>query len=334
MLDDNKYQKYFDEFNNYSAQNSLGSKYLDLGQIIITTKYYQIIYYRKLSSNNISICNYNCNNRIFLVIPSIFNSPEILLLAKSSSFINKLRQYGEVFLVDWFEVDRANYLLDDYVLRIIEIITDLRQKKNQQLDLIGHCIGGNLALAATVIEPNLIRTLTLLSTPWDFSHLTIAQNLYNYFNLDNYVQNLPMIPKLHMQILFFLLLPNYFNIKLDKFFSSTVKEEIDLSFRIENWLMSGTAISNSTYKQIMNELICNNILAKLRWRVNNRVINPALITRPVYQVTAVKDRIAPKSSILPLHNLLQKSKVFEVPGGHISYLINDGASNLFMEYLK
>lgn len=330
MLADNKYQKYFDEFNNYSTQNFLGNKYLDLGQVVTTTKYYQILYYTKLLSKDIFICG----NRVFLVIPSIFNSPEILLLAKSSSFINKLRQCGEVFLVDWFEVDRADYLLDDYVLRIVEIITGLGQKNNQQIDLIGHCIGGNLAIAATIIEPHFIRTLTLLSTPWDFSHLTIAQNLYNYFSLDKYVQNLPMIPKLHMQILFFLLFPSYFNMKVDKFFSMSLEEGIDLSFRVENWLMSGTAISNGTYQQIMNEVISNNILVKLQWRVNNKIINPVLITKPVYQVIASNDKIAPKSSILPLHNLLQKSKIFEVAGGHISYLINDGVSNLFMEYLK
>jgi polyhydroxyalkanoate synthase len=216
---------------------------------------------------------------------------------------------------------------------IIEIITNLGLK-NTLIDLVGHCIGGNIAVATSTIMPNSIRTLTLLSTAWDFSHFAVAQNMQKYFNLDNYVQNLPMIPKLHIQILFFLLLPNHFSMRLDKFFTITSLEARDLSFRVENWLMSGTAIARSTYRQIIDDIISDNMLAKLQWRVNNVIIDPALIDKPVYQIIANDDKIVPKSSILALHRLLKKSKLFEIAGGHISYLINDNLPNLFEEYTK
>lgn len=85
-----------------------------------------------------------------------------------------------MFLVDWFEVDEADYLLEDYVKRVVEIISkiisNLRQKK-YQIDLVGHCIGGIIGMAATIIVPNMIRTLTLLSTPWDFFHFATARNI-------------------------------------------------------------------------------------------------------------------------------------------------------------
>ncbi|MFU7503032.1 MAG: hypothetical protein ACE1S7_06535 [Candidatus Tisiphia sp.] len=91
---------------------------------ITKTKYYQILYYKTLASQDCIISK----KRIFLVIPSIFNSPEILFLAKSKSFVDNLRHCGEVFLVDWFEVDEADYLLEDYVKRVVKIISNLRQK--------------------------------------------------------------------------------------------------------------------------------------------------------------------------------------------------------------
>ncbi|WP_375332438.1 MULTISPECIES: alpha/beta fold hydrolase [unclassified Candidatus Tisiphia] len=329
MLDNDKYQKYFDQYSDYSSKYLLGNKYCSLGKKITKTKYYQILYYKTLASQDCIISN----KRIFLVIPSIFNSPEILFLAKSKSFVGNLRHCGEVFLVDWFEVDEADYLLEDYVKRVVEIISNLRQK-NYQIDLVGHCIGGIIGMAATIIVPNMIRTLTLLSTPWDFSHFATARNIYQYLGLDYYVRNLPMIPKLHIQILFFLLMPNYFSTKLDKFFTITVPKIRDLSFRVENWLMSGTALSRNTYIQIMDDVVGNNMLAKLQWKVNNIIIDPTLINKPVYQIIASNDKIVPKSSMLSLHKLFRESMIFEVPSGHISYLINNNLDTLFKEYIR
>ncbi len=324
MLQD-KYQKYFHEYNDYSARYLLGNNYLKLGRQIAKTPYYQILYYKGLKNNN---------ERSFLVIPSIFNSPEILFLSNSKSFIDNLRQYGQVFLVDWFELNEADYLLEDYALRVIEIIGELRQKNIHAIDLIGHCIGGNLSIAAAVIVPGSINTVTLLSTGWDFSHFSLPYNIYQYLGLDLHVQNLPMIPKLYIQILFFLLFPNQFNDKLDKFSTLKSEEERDLAFRIENWLLSGTALPKSTYLQIMNDIIRDNMFVELQWKVNNIIIDPSLIVKPIYQITANNDKLVPKSSILALHKLLKNSTFFEVEGGHISYLINDNIPNLFTRYVR
>ncbi|WP_341763634.1 alpha/beta fold hydrolase [Candidatus Tisiphia endosymbiont of Beris chalybata] len=322
MLQD-QCQQYFDEYNYYSSLNSLGNNYLKLAQIVTKTPYYQILSYKSLKNNN---------NKTFLVIPSIFNSPEILFLSHSISFIDNLRQYGNVFLVDWFELNKANYLLEDYAKWVVEVVIALRKKNNQIIDLIGHCIGGNLAIAAAIIFPDSIRTLTLLSTPWDFSHFALSRNIHQYFGLGSDVQNLSMIPKLYIQILFFLMFSGQFSGKLNKFFVIKSLKEKDLTFRIENWLLSGAALPKGTYMQIMDEIIGNNMFMKLQWQVDNVIMNPSLITKPVYQIVADNDKIAPGSSILPLHKLFKKSTLIKVKGGHISYLINNKLSALLREY--
>lgn len=324
MLKNSRYQEYFDEYNDYADKNLLGKQYIKSGTKVAVSKNYQILHYAKLSS---------CHNRTFLVIPSIFNSVEILFLSKSQSFIDNLREYGEVFLIDWFEVDDTNYLLDDYVNRVVEIIAKLKQKKSQ-IDLVGHCLGGIIGLAASIMAPKNIRTLTLLSTPWDFSHFITIRTIYQYLKMDSYLQDAPIIPKLHIQILFFLLFPNYFNEKIDKFFSMSDTKEKDLFFRVENWLLSSIDLPKGVYRQIMDEIIMDNMLANGKWVINGTVINPALIDVPVYLVAANQDEIVPKSSVLSLHGLLKESTMFEVDGGHISYLINDKVHNLFKEYTK
>ncbi|WP_342270695.1 alpha/beta fold hydrolase [Rickettsia endosymbiont of Orchestes rusci] len=382
MLDSNKFQEYFDQYNSYSKTYNLGSKYLELGKKVMQTRYYRLLYYpamsfprrresgknnnphefaseynnekrvqpdklspdSRLRGNDIKgwgndvkrygndiedISKVKKPNKTFLIVPSIFNSPEIFFLSRDKNFIDNLRECGEVFLIDWSEVKNPEYLLDDYVRQVIEIIDKLKKRGITSINLIGHCLGGNLAIAANVIAPGSIQTLTLLTTPWDFSHFFYIRQFHRYFDLDYYVDNLPVIPKIHLQILFFLLFPNYFNVKLDKFFSLTSLKEQDLAFRIENWLMSGNSLPKATYYQIMQNILDDNMFANLRWKINNTVIDPGLINQPVYIVTANNDQIVPKSSILSLHRLLKDSTLLEVEGGHISYLVNNKLVKLF-----
>ncbi|KJV79461.1 MULTISPECIES: alpha/beta fold hydrolase [spotted fever group] len=233
--------------------------------------------------------------KTFLIIPSIFNSPEIFFLARDKSFIENLRSYGEVYL-------------------------------------IGYCIGGNLAIATNVLMPKFIKTLTLLTCSWDFSHFFYIRMLHRYLKLDSGIANLPIISKIHIQILFFLLFLDYFNAKLKKFFSITSDKEQELAFRIENWLMSGNSISKEVYNQIIQNISDENMFIHLKWTIDNFIIDLSLIHCPVYIVAAEDDQIVPKSSILPLQKLLKNSKLIDVAGGHISYLINDKLDKLFKEY--
>jgi len=321
-MNSDKYQKYFNEYSDYSNKYLGSSRYLAEGKRIITTKYYQILRYEKYQTIY--------SDKKFLVIPSIFNSPEILFLGRNKGFIDNLRGYGEVLLIDWFEVLEADYSLNDYVQRIAEIITNLNFTN---LNIIGHCIGGNLAIASSIIAPNSIETITLLTTPWDFSHLANIHKIYQRFNIEQHIRNLPIVPKIYIQILFFLLSPNYFDNKVDRFFKLTSNKDKDLSFKIERWLLSGFALPQATYRQIMDDLIEQNILVNNKWTISGKIINPELINKPIYQIIANNDHLVPKSSILPLLTSFKNSTIFEVEGGHISYLINDKISNLFKRYM-
>jgi len=356
MQNNDKYQEYFDLYNNYAKAHNLGNKYLELGKVIMQTKYYRLLYYpstmsfptlslsfpqkRESRKNKLKMDSCDQRNdiersrddsRSFLIIPSIFNSPEIFFLARDKSFIENLRNHGEVYLIDWLEVKESSYLLDDYVHRVTEIISNLN---SNDINLIGHCIGGNLAVAANVLMPKFIKTLTLLTCSWDFSHFFYVKMLHQYLKLDSYVENLPLIPKIHIQILFFLLFPDYFKVKLDKFFSLTSLKDHDLAFRVESWLMSGHSIPNSTYHQIMQNILGENMFMNLKWKIGDVVVDPSVINCPIYIVAANNDQIAPKSSILPLQKLLKNSNLIEVKGGHISYLINDQLIELFKRYDK
>ncbi|KJW04871.1 putative poly-beta-hydroxybutyrate polymerase [Rickettsia argasii T170-B] len=94
------------------------------------TEHYRVLYYSVLSrglstgssKNKLKMDSRFCENdkgevgndieinqddiKTFLIILSIFNS----LLARDKSFIENLRSYGEVYLIDWLEIEEPRRL--------------------------------------------------------------------------------------------------------------------------------------------------------------------------------------------------------------------------------
>ena len=333
--DANKYQLYFDQYKDFTKNSNIGSKYLTEATEVIPADNCQILRYESFQYNshkNKESINTMGGQRIFLIVPSFFNSPEILFLNRGRHFIDHLRDLGEVYIINWLEIDNPSFSLDDYVMGVVKSLINVSKKTGKQIDLIGHCIGGNVAIAATVIRNDLVNTLTLLTSPWDFTYLDLLRPTQAFFNLDYHVRQCAIIPKLYIQILFFLLFPNYFDTKLDKYFTFTSNEEKELFFKVEHWLMSGTSLPSATYFQLINSIIGDNIQVKKDWRVNGQIIDPSLLKQPVCLILAENDQIVPQNSILPLYKIFKKSTIVNVEGGHISYLISSKINYLFIVY--
>lgn len=309
-----QHQCYFELYQNFNQKNILGQQYLNRADE------------KKALSENVRLLYYKGDSKadcVFLVVPSIFNSPEILFLNRGErNFIDYLKQLGDVYLIDWLEVkDADNHSLNEYVIEAVKVIKHLHDKTGNVINLIGNCIGGNIALAAAVLEPKHIKTLTLLTTPWDFSHFSLATLLHKSFNFDGLIGPLSHVPKIYTQILFFLLFPHYFNAKLAKFFTSSGKNR-RLFFEVENWLISGHNLPKATYFQLIEKVLTANMFADKQWVINGKTIDPGLFTKPVCQVVAKDDQMVPLSSILPLQRCFKNSILLDTEGGHISYLLD------------
>lgn len=322
------HQSYVDDYNQFlsthvNLSNVFGKQYLCTAEQQINTENYRILKYAYKHSAKA--------NKIFFIIPSIFNSPEILFVSKHNNFIENLRNIGEVYLLEWHEIQNSNYCLNDYALAATEAVFFLANTTQQSINLIGHCLGGNIALAAAIIKQQYINSLTLLTTPWDFSHLSYASLLHKQLNLDASVRNLPQIPRIYFQTMFFLLFPHIFNEKIEKYSKLRCNEKKIFFLTIEFWLNSGHQIPNATYAQIMTDMLQNNIFVTKQWVVNNFIINPSLFKKPVLQIVAKNDYLVPRSAVEPLYNSFNNSFLLALEGGHINYLINDNV-NFFQQY--
>lgn len=320
-----KIEGFFEDYRQNASARVIGSKHLDYAdEIIKFSKNHEIMYYKSAISS--------INSHAFVIVPSIFNSVEILFLNSNFHFIDRLREYGDVYLINWLEIDDSKFNLNSYAIEAAEIITYVSDRTFKSINLIGHCIGGNIAIAASMLTQDLINNLTLLTTPWDFSHFKLIGNFHKKFNLDTNVEDLPLIPKIYIKILFFLLFPDYFNLKIEKYFNFTEDYRKELFIEVEHWLMSGVSLPKQAYSQIINELMIENYLLKKKWLINGKVIDIEKFQKPIFLAIAKSDQLVPRSSVLSLCTNMKNIKLIEMEGGHISYLIGSQLNEFFKQF--
>src|SRR5205085_8191365 len=110
-----------------------------------------------------------------LLVFALINRPDIFDLRPGNSFVELLLSQGfDVFLIDWgypeeedSEMGLEEYVCDELGWGIREV---LRASGQDELTLLGWCIGGTLSLMyAGWQRENPVRNLALLTTPVDTS---------------------------------------------------------------------------------------------------------------------------------------------------------------------
>jgi polyhydroxyalkanoate synthase len=261
------------------------------------------------------------SNQNFIVIPSLFNSPKILFFNQEQNYIEYMQLLGNVYLLEWKETKEA-LKLSDYAHEVAKVLQFTENTNSGDVNLVGHCIGGNISIFSMFIYNN-VRSLTLLTTPWDYSHFATSHLLSECLEIKKAIYGLETVPKIYVQMMFFMLFPNHYQTKVNKYFALDKIEAREKYLRIEQWLQSGIDIPSSLYNEILDDVIAKNILVNKNLYVNERLVSLDKIDIPTCIISAKEDQIAPLSSIVPLQKEIKKSTLISVEGGHINYLVNN-----------
>lgn len=100
------------------------------------------------------------SEQCFVVVPSLFNSSEILFFNEEQNYIEYLQQFGKVYLIEWLEAIRP-MSLSDYADLVVRGLQFVKNTTTCRINLVGHCIGGNLAILSA-LKFRCINSLTLL----------------------------------------------------------------------------------------------------------------------------------------------------------------------------
>ena len=272
---------------------------------------------------------------VILLVPSLVNRGYILDLNEKRSFARYLAKCGyRPLLVEWGYpgTDEANFGLDDYVAgRLVTILQDVADINGGPVPVVGYCMGGVLALAATLVDPAQVSKLVLLATPWDFMVAGPTQSRI----AAAFAPSLPQMLAIHdtlpvdvLQSLFASLDPFMIGEKFRRFKAMTMDSTKAHDFvALEDWLNDGVPLPRRVAVDCLIGWYVENRPAKGQWHIDDIDINPADLSCPVLAVIPENDRIVPPESAQALFEACPEDLRTELhpSAGHIGMMVGSRA---------
>ncbi|MFN7038812.1 MAG: alpha/beta fold hydrolase [Alphaproteobacteria bacterium] len=285
--------------------------------------------------NNVKLLHYKGKNskKKILFIPSIINKYYILDLKRKRSLARFLSKEYSVYILDWGQAHESINSLEDYIKIAVEVIKSLAS--SEKITLIGYCLGGVISIAASVICKNLIDSLALLATPWDFNKLTVTnQYIGNYQTFKQMTHTIQTISSEFIQSMFFA-----FQTKeiFDKFicFNNLKKPAVmNLFVAVEHWIKDGNDLSKKVIIDLVENFSINNITCHNKWFIKNKPINLSKVNFPVFVAIPTKDKIVPIESTLPILTQIERKTIVEIDTGHIGMIIGSKSKLVLWKPLK
>ncbi len=171
----------------------------------VGTTPYEIVY----EEDSLRLLRYRRETPAVYAEPVLFcyalvNRPYIVDLQPDRSVINQFLARGfEVYLIDWGVPSAADrtMTLHDYVDGLMKNVADyiVAKSPTPNFHLVGYCMGGTMSTIFTALHPELVKTLTLMAAPIDFSvggeqSLVTFWSNPDYFDVDALIDAFGNVP--------------------------------------------------------------------------------------------------------------------------------------------
>jgi polyhydroxyalkanoate synthase subunit PhaC len=289
----------------------------------------------RLRDYRINNCDANSHGggQPVLMVPSLVNRAYILDLTPRRSLMRHLAARGLApFLVDWDAPgpEETAFTLSDYVAGRLEaaleaVATETRRK----VAVAGYCMGGNLALALALRRPDLVASLTLMATPWDF-HAASAANgpMMRALSapLGGLIEASGALPVDMLQAMFASLDPNLAARKFAAFARLKKRSARARDFvALEDWANDGVALAGPVARECLFGWYGANDPKEGVWRIAGQPVLPERLCVPTLVVIPDRDRIVPPESSRPLAEAIPGARLMCVRGGHVGMLLSGRA---------
>jgi polyhydroxyalkanoate synthase subunit PhaC len=272
-----------------------------------------------------------------LLVFALINRPDIFDLRPGSSFVGYLLEEGfDVFLIDWGypEEEDADMGLDNYVCDELGsgIREVLRRSGQEELSLLGWCIGGTLSLLyGGVVPDNPVRNMVLLTTPVD-----TRGSLYERwvgresFDVDYVADGYKAIPGPAIDWANKLMKPvtNYWT-TYRQLWEAVLdgKSRREAYQAMARWIADNPPFPARAYQQWITWMYKENRLVQGNLRLRGELVDLGRIDQSLLVVTAGADHIAPPEGTRPLFAMVSSEDVTRLDrsGGHIGLMAGSRA---------
>jgi polyhydroxyalkanoate synthase len=272
-----------------------------------------------------------------LLVFALINRPDVFDLRHDNSFVQFLLGEGyDVFLVDWGVPDE-----EDADMGLAEFVCDelhwaaretLRSAGEDELTLLGWCIGGTLSAMYCALHPEgPVRNAVLLTTPID-----PTGSLYSTwvggdeFDVDLIADSYPVVPGAGIDWANKLMKPvtNYVTTYRKLWDNVRAGKPVRESYQaMAKWVADNPPFPAKAYREWITSMYKENQLVNGRLRLRGGRVDLRRIEQNLLVVTAGADHIAPREGTLPLLDLVASDDTTHLdrPGGHIGLMAGSKA---------
>ena len=279
-----------------------------------------------------------------LLVPSLINRHYVLDLMPGKSFAESLVAAGhDVYIIDWGtpEAEDRFVSFEDIVVGAIgrALRVSTRLAGTEDAHVLGYCLGGTLAVLHAALEPQRVRSLTLVAAPVDFhddgqlSHWTRTTSL----DTSAFVDGAGNVPWQLMQGAFQLLRPTLPLVKAVSLAQKAWDEPfLDGFFAIETWGNDNVSFPGACWRTYVEELYRKNALMNGTLRLGGRAVLMKSVRCPILCVTFEHDEIVPhrSASVLLDHVSSTDKENLHVPGGHVGAMVSSSAARKLWPKLR
>jgi polyhydroxyalkanoate synthase subunit PhaC len=253
----------------------------------------------------------------------------ILDLWKGNSFVQRLMDAGfDAFVLDWGEPDEADAAntLETYVQsqlpRALEAVTE--ETGSDDVNMIGYCMGGNLALLALAAQPELpVRNLVLMATPVDLHHLgPLAEALRDgRIDTESLIDDTGNIPAALVDRFFRIRKPTSDAVQYANLWQNLWNDDYMQGYQaMGRWVREHVPIPGAAARQLVDQWLRDNAFLDDTLRLGGRQVSLGDIRVPTLAVIATRDDIVVERAAAPVVDLLKGTEVelLRLEAGHAS----------------
>lgn len=264
-------------------------------------------------------------------IPSFINRHYVLDLLPEKSLLSFYLKSGfDVYLLDWgqpAEEDKHLSFETFFKVHLDFLFAKMKsQARVEKFHILGQCLGGQIGLLYSLLKPDQVASLSLITTPVDFDYggkLTDWAR-HETLNVAQFVEAYGNTPWLWMQFGFLGMKPVQMITKYKKLFDRRHDQQFTRNFlALETWSFDNINVRGQFFLALIQNFYQTNAWLNEGFEFCGQNLKISDLQVPVGVLNAEDDHIVPLESTLQQDQVphTKSYKKWDCRGGHIGALI-------------